>query len=57
MEENERTDLTVMHFVQDNPILEKLVLYLKLVAGLKDFKNGKHEPFDKAMLDIRNGIG
>ncbi len=48
--------LIIMSIVQSNLLLEKLDLYSKLADGLKDFKEGKHESFDKAMQDIRNEL-
>ena len=53
---NGQGDLAVMSIAQYDSLLEKIDLYSKLAEGLKDFQNGKHEPFDKAMLDIRNTL-
>ena len=53
---NGQGDLAVMSIAQYDFLLERIDLYSKLAEGLKDFQNGKHEPFDKAMLDIRKEL-
>ena len=53
---NGQGDLAVMSIAQYDLLLEKLDLYSKLAEGLKDFQNGKHESFNKAMLDIRKEL-
>lgn len=57
MEENRQSDLADMNSSQDDLLIEKFNLYSKLVEGLEDFQNGKHEPFGKAMLDIKKLVG
>ena len=54
---NGQGDLAVMSIAQYDILLGKLDLYSKLAEGLKDFQNGKHEPFDTAMHNIRSDLG
>lgn len=53
---NGQGDLAVMSIFQYDKLLEKLNLYSKLADGINDFKQGKHESFEKAMSDIRNEL-
>lgn len=46
-----------MNIGQYDKLLERLDLYSKLADGGNDFKQGKHEPFEKAMNDIREELG
>lgn len=54
---NGQGDLAVMSIAQYDFLLEKIDLYSKLAEGVKDFQTGKHEPFDKAISDIRSKLG
>lgn len=53
---NGQGDLAVMSIAQYDQLLEKVNLYSKLAEGLKDIKEGRVEPFDSAMADIRKEI-
>ncbi|MBQ9206334.1 MAG: type II toxin-antitoxin system prevent-host-death family antitoxin [Treponema sp.] len=54
---NGQGDLAVMSITQYDRLLEKLDLYAKLAEGMKDFKEGRHEPFENAMHNIRANLG
>ncbi len=54
---NGQGDLAVMSIAQYDHLLEKVNLYSKLAEGLKDIKEGRVDPFDSAMTDIRKELG
>ena len=54
---NGHGDLAVMSIAQYDQLLEKVNLYSKLAEGLKDIKEGRVDPFDSAMTDIRKELG
>lgn len=54
---NGQGDLAVMSIAQYDRLLERLDLYAKLAEGLNDFQNGKHEPFEQVMFNIRSDLG
>ena len=54
---NGQGDLAVMSIAQYDQLLEKVNLYSKLSEGLKDIKEGRVDPFDSAMTDIRKELG
>ena len=53
---NGQGDLAVMSIAQYDQLLEKVNLYSKLAEGLKDIKEGRVEPFDSSMADIRKEL-
>jgi len=53
---NGQGDLAVMSIECYDKMMAKIELYSKLAEGLKDIENGKTEPFDKAMNEIRKKI-
>ena len=53
---NGQGDLAVMSIAQYDLMLKKIQLYSSLAEGLKDIKEGRVEPFDSAMADIRKGL-
>ena len=54
---NGQGDLAVMSIAQYDQMLEKVNLYTKLAEGLKDIQEGRSQPFDSAMKDIRQDLG
>ena len=54
---NGQGDLAVMSIAQYDQLLEKVNLYSKIAEGLKYIKEGRVEPFDSAMADIRKELG
>lgn len=54
---NGQGDLAVMSIEQYDQLLAKIDLYLKLAKSLKDVQEGKIQPFDEAMSDIRKDLG
>lgn len=54
---NGQGDLAVMSIEQYDQLLAKIDLYSKLAKGLKDVQEGKVQPFDEAMSDIRKDLG
>lgn len=54
---NGQGDLAVMSIEQYDQLLAKIDLYSKLAKGLKDVQEGKIQPFDEAMDDIRKDLG
>ena len=54
---NGQGDLAVMSIAQYDQMLEKINLYSKLAEGLKDIQEGRSEPFNAAMKDIRKSLG
>lgn len=54
---NGQGDLAVMSIEQYDQLLAKIDLYSKLAKGLKDVQEGKFQPFNEAMSDIRKNLG
>lgn len=54
---NGQGDLAVMSIEQYDQLLAKIDLYSKLAKGLKDVQEGKVQPFNEAMDDIRKDLG
>ena len=54
---NGQGDLAVMSIAQYDQLLEKANFYAKLTEGLMDIKEGRSQPFDSAMKDIRDDLG
>ena len=54
---NGQGDLAVMSIAQYDQMLEKVNLYTKLAESLKDIQEGRTQPFDSAMKDIRQDLG
>ena len=46
-----------MSIEQYDQLLAKIDLYSKLAKGLQDVQEGKVQPFDEAMDDIRKDLG
>ncbi len=53
---NGQGDLAVMSIEQYDRLIAKLDLYTKLAEGLKDIGEGKVQPFDDAMTDIKKEL-
>ena len=54
---NGQGDLAVMSIEQYDQLLAKIDLYSKLAKGLKDVQEGKVQPYNEAMSDIRKDLG
>ncbi len=53
---NGQGDLAVMSIAQYDDLMGKINLYAKLAEGLKDAQEGRVQPFDEAMSDIRKEL-
>lgn len=54
---NGQGDLAVMSIEQYDNIIAKIELYSKLAEGLKDIQEGRVQPFEEAMSDIKQELG
>ena len=50
-------DLAVMSIEQYDNMIAKIELYSKLAEGLKDIQDGRIQPFEEAMSDIKQVLG
>jgi len=53
---NGQGDLAVMSIEQYDEMLARIELYSKLAAGMKDIQEGKVQPFDDAIAEIRKDL-
>ena len=54
---NGQGDLAVMSIEQYDNIIAKIELYSKLAEGLKDIQEGRVQPFEEVMSDIKQELG
>ena len=54
---NGQGDLAVMSIEQYDNMIAKIELYSKLAEGLKDIQEGRVQPFEEVMSDIKQELG